>query len=333
MSTDRNVTGMPVEKWPLPLGLAALLTLAILSSASFAQTASHGAAAGIAGSVQRGIELVEGGRCTEAVPMLKRTLPQAGDKTLRYHGEMALVRCAMALNQQQIAVDTLMQLEHESPGNPEVLYIETHLFSELGERAAQELQAKAPNSYQEKRLEAETLESQGKNEDAAAVYRKILEENPKVPGIHYRLGQIDLAIAGESGPLDDAKSEFAKELEVDPTNASAEFILGELARRSGNWNTAIQHFSHATKLDAGFSEAFLALGMSLASAGKYTEAQPPLQSYVKMQPDDPAGHYQLALAYSHTGNAEGAKREMALQAEAAARNKTVTDNAQGHAVN
>jgi tetratricopeptide (TPR) repeat protein len=294
-----------------------------------AQTAKAGAVS--ASPVQHGIDLVAAGRCKEAMPILKRALPSTVDKTGRYHAEMALVRCAMALEQQQTAVDTLLQLQRESPGDPEVLYIETHLFSELGMRAAQELESKAPSSYQEKRLEAETLESQGKNEDAAAVYRKILEDNPKIPGIHYRLGQIDLAIAGDSGPMDEAKAEFTKELAVDPSNASAEFVLGELARRAGNWDEAIQHFSKATKLDAGFSEAFLALGMSMAASGKFSDAQAALESYVKMQPEDPAGHYQLALAYSHNGNSEGAKREMALQAEAAARGKA-TDNAQGHAI-
>lgn len=242
-----------------------------------------------------------------------------------------MVRCAMALDQEQTAADTLFQLERESPGDPEVLYIATHLFSELGMRAAEELQSKAPTSYQERRLEAETLESQGKNQEAATVYRGILAENPKVPGVHYRLGQIDLALAGDAGPTDAAKHEFEEELEVDPSNASAEFVLGELARRTGNWNDAIPHFLRATKLDAGFSEAWLALGISLGAAGKYSDARAPLEAYVKMQPDDPAGHYQLALAYSHTGDAAGAQREMALQAQAAARAKT-TDNAQGHAV-
>lgn len=306
-----------------------ILLLGTTSQPVGAQTAGAGTAG--ASSLQHGIDLVAAGRCKEALPVLKKALPSTAAKTERYHAEMALVRCAMALDQQQAAVDTLLQLERESPGDPEVLYIETHLFSELGMRAAQELQAKAPTSYQEKRLEAETLESQGKNEDAAAVYRKILEDNPKIPGIHYRLGQIDLAIAGDSGPLDDAKAEFTNELLVDPTNASAEFVLGELSRRAGKWDEAIQHFSRATKLDAGFSEAFLALGMSMAASGKYSEAQAPLESYVKLQPEDPAGHYQLALTYSHNGNSEGAKREMALQAEAAAHSKT-TDNAQGHAI-
>lgn len=293
---------------------------------------AQAARAGSAESVQHAIDLVAQGQCRDALPLLRRGLPQVSEKTVRYPGEMATVRCAMALDEQQLAVDTLLQMQREWPGDPEVLYIATHTFSELGMRAAQELQARAPTSYQERRLEAETLESQGKNEDAAAIYRKILEENPKLPGIHYRLGQIDLAVAGESGPTDEAKGEFEKELAVDPSNASAEFVLGELARRGGDWDQAILHFSHAIKLDRGFSEAYLALGMSLQASGKYAEAQPPLESYVKMEPDDPAGHYQLALSYSHTGNREGAAREMALQAQAAARAKRVTDNAEGHAI-
>ncbi len=81
--------------------------------------------------------------------------------------------------------------------------------------------------------------------------------------------------------MDDAKAEFNKELEVDPNNAAAHFVLGELARRAGQWDEAAEEFSRAAKLDAGFSEAYLALGMSLASARKYAEAVPPLESYVR----------------------------------------------------
>lgn len=71
--------------------------------------------------------------------------------------------------------------------------------------------------------------------------------------------------------------------------------------------------------------------MSLAGAGKFSEATAPLETYVKQQPDDPAGHYQLALAYSRTGNKQGAEREMALQAQAASRMKP-TDTTEGHAI-
>jgi predicted Zn-dependent protease len=212
-----------------------------------------------------------------------------------------------------------------------VLYIATHYFSELGTRAAERLQAAAPNSYQAQKLQAESLESQGKNDEAAVIYNKILETYPKTPGIHYRLGQIDLDRAGQDGPTDEAKKEFKQEIEIDPTNAAAQFVLGELARRAGDWDEAVSRFSQAMKHDAGFSEAYLALGMSLAASGKFAQAIAPLESYTKMQPEDPAGHYQLAIAYTRTGNKEGAAREIALQAQAAS-HSNATDNAQGHSL-
>jgi tetratricopeptide (TPR) repeat protein len=282
-------------------------------------------------SVQQAIDLVASGHCREALPALKRGMSRVTDKQLRYHAEMAAVRCAMALDDEPAATEALLWLKRESPGDPEVLYIATHYFSELGVRASQELAEKTPGSIQARKLEAEALESQGRNEDAAAIYTRILEEDPKAPGIHYRLGQIDLAIAGASGSTAEAKQQFSLETEVDPHNAAAHFVLGELARRNNEWETAIDQFSRAAKLDVGFSEAYLALGMSLAASGNYAGAVPPLQSYVKMQPEDPAGHYQLAMAYSRTGNKEGAATELALQTKAAA-NSSATDSTEGHAL-
>lgn len=284
-----------------------------------------------AASVQRGIDLAETGHCKQALPLLKHDLSRISSKAKRYQGQMAMVRCAMAVDDERTAVDTLLMMEHESPDDPEVLYIATHFFSELGMRSAERLQQRAPDSYQEKRLRAETLQSQGKNDEAAAIYRKILEKNPKIPGIHYQLGQIALAEAGASGSTDAAKQEFEKETEVDPSNASAEFVLGELDRRSGEFSDAIRHFTRATTLDAGFSEAYLALGMSLAASGKFAEAKAPLEKYVKLEPDDPAGHYQLAIAYARTGDKEGSAREMALQMKTAAASHNA-DSSQGHSV-
>lgn len=283
-------------------------------------------------AVQRAIQNAANGRCQETVPVLKRALPRITTKDLKYRAAMAITRCAMGMQDEQTAADTLLLLKRDFPGDPEVLYIATHYFSEMGMRAAQELAAKDPTSFQARRLQAESLESQGKNDEAAAIYNKILDENPKTPGIHYRLGQIFLAEAGESGSTDKAKVEFQKELEVEPNNASAEFILGELARRQGQWAEAIPHFTRASQLDVGFAEAYLALGMSLNASANFTAAMKPLESYVKMQPADPAGHYQLAMAYARTGNKEASAQQLALQAKAASSGKAATDTTEGHAV-
>jgi len=304
------------------------LTPALPSAAQGAKQAAPAPSA----SVQNAIQLVQHGQCKEALPLLKRALPRISNKDLKYHATMAITRCAMDLQDEKTAADTLLLMEREFPADPEVLYIATHYFSEMGLHAAQELATKAPGSVQARRLQAESLESQGKNDEAAAIYNKILAENPKTPGIHYRLGQILLAEAGNTGPTDKAQIEFQKEIEIEPNNASAEFILGELARRQGQWNEAVLHFTRASQLDVGFAEAYLALGMSLNASGKYAASLKPLETYVKMQPADPAGHYQLAMAYARTGNKEGSAQQLALQAKAASSGQTATDTTEGHAI-
>ena len=316
---------------PLHLYRGLIAAIALLNAVAGAALYAQVAVARRSLTAQQAIDLAHRGHCKEALPALRRMAPQMSDKTVRYNAGISLVRCAMALDQEQTAADALLELKHDEPDNPEVLYLATHYFSELGMRAAQQLQTAAPGSYQARRLEAEALESQGKNDDAAAIYRKILEENPKIPGIHYRLGQIALDRAGPNGSIDDARREFQSESDVDPSNAASQFVLGELARRAGDWNEAIARFSNAVRLDAGFSEAYLALGMSLAASSQFAQALSPLETYVKLQPEDPAGHYQLALAYSRTGNKDGAEREMALQAQAASRAKPA-DSTEGHPV-
>jgi tetratricopeptide (TPR) repeat protein len=289
----------------------------MLALSCAAQAPAKGPGEDTTGSVERGIALAAKGRCREALPRLKNAAARLADKQLKYRVGMATARCAMSLDQAETAVEALLLLKREFPGDPEVLYTSTHFFSELASRSSQELAAVAPTSPQAQQLEAEAFESQGKWGEATALYKKILEANPRLPGIHYRLGRIFLGKV----PPDDASAnrEFEEELKVDPENASAEFMLGEAARQKGQWDDAIARFSKASKLDEGFLEAYLALGMSLNSAGKFSEAVSPLESYVKLQPDDPAGHYQLATAYARSGRKQEAEREVRLQQEAAAK--------------
>jgi tetratricopeptide (TPR) repeat protein len=285
-------------------------SLAVLSVLAEAQTSDAMPAA------KRGLELASKGRCREALPLLKKAAPTIADGQIKYHTGMATARCAMSLDQTQTAVEALLMLNREFPHDPEVLYISTHFYSELASRASQQLAATAPNSSQAQKLEAEAFESQGNWEKAAAQYNQILEHDPRAPEIHYRLGR--LFLSRNPPQSEEAKKEFEQELKIDSTSASSEFMLGEIARQSGQWDEAVMHFTRASQLDSGFVEAYLALGMSLNSAGRFSDAISPLEIYVKAQPVDPAGHYQLATAYARTGRKPEADRQMTLQREAAA---------------
>jgi tetratricopeptide (TPR) repeat protein len=288
-----------------------------ISAASGGAQSDAKAAAVEASPAEKGLSLVDQGHCREALPILKKAASLTADKQLKRKAGLATVRCGLLLNQTEAAVTALLWLNREFPSDPDVLYVTTHAFSDLSTRAALELANTAPFSTQARELNAESLESQGKWDEAATEYNRILQQQPDLPGIHYRLGRIILSKPQTGTTVDDARSEFQAELKSDPRNAGAEYILGELARQAQQWEDAIEHFSRASKLDANFADAFLGLGFSLNSVGRHAEAVPPLETGVRLQPGNPTGHYQLAIAYNRVGRKEDAKREAALQKQAA----------------
>ena len=264
-------------------------------------------------AAERGIGLGTRGHCKEAMPILKKVIPKIQDKDLLHDTVMARAQCGMATDQRDVVAESIIVLTREFPGDPKVLYITTRYYSELANRTAQELIQKSPSSPEAETLIAEAFQAQGKWDDAGAQYRKILEQNPNQPGIHYQLGRILLSKPLDPTVTEEATKEFEAELKINPTSPAAEFMLGDLAARNQKADEAIEHFSRATQFDAGLAEAYLGLGMALNAAGKYSEAITPLKKYTAMDPSDPAGYYQLATAYARTGNKSEADRLLALQ--------------------
>jgi tetratricopeptide (TPR) repeat protein len=205
-------------------------------------------------------------------------------------------------------------LSRQFPHDPEVLYVLTHAYSDLAARSASELATTAPTSIPALEMDADASEPQGKWDQAEKDYRTILEKNPRYPGIHFRLARLILSKPNPPSDFaEQAKKELQQELAIDPSNAGAEYVLGELARQAQDLPEAVTHFSKATELDPNFADAYLGLGMSLSAEKKYPEAVAPLEKAVKLQPGNPAGHYSLATAYARTGRREDADREFALQ--------------------
>jgi tetratricopeptide (TPR) repeat protein len=289
--------------------------VAAVALSATAQTAQKSAAAGEA---ERAATLAESGHCVEALPLLKKSIRQTANHDLKKRLGLDGLHCAMTHNTPYDSLEFLSVLSRDFPHDPEVLYAATHAYSDLSMRSSQDLARDAPFSYEVHELNAEALETQGRWDEAGVEYRKILEIDPMLPGIHARLGRTLLSKPQPSQmEVEQAKKNFEEELEIDPRNAAAEYVLGQLAADANDYSTAIQHFERATKLDTSFSEAYLGLGTALNSAKRFTDAIPPLQAYEKLAPDSPTGHYQLAYAYAGAGRRDDANREAALQRQTA----------------
>jgi tetratricopeptide (TPR) repeat protein len=249
---------------------------------------------------------------------LAKNIAHLTDKELQKRAGLDGIRCATLLQQSNQLLDFARILSQQFPRDPEVLYVLVHAYSDLSTRAAQELAHTAPNSIPSLEMDAEANEVQGKWDQAEKDYKKILEENPRYPGIHFRLARLILSKPNPPSDFQEqAKKELQQELEIDPANAGAEYVMGELARQSADFPGAVQHFTKATQLDPNFADAFLGLGISLLTEKNYSEAVAPLEKAAKLQPGNPAAHYNLATAYARTGRKEDAQRELALQQQAA----------------
>ena len=293
--------------------VALTLLLSLLLVGLVAGQNSNSPAAGGLSPAQQGLNLAKSGQCQQALPFLKKSLPQPAEKDLKRQVGFAGVRCAMSYNQADAAVEFLRMLNREFPRDPDVLYVSVHTYSDLSTLAAQRLAMTAPDSPEAHELNAESLEMQGKWDQAGSEYQRVLQQNSRLPGIHFRLARLLLSKPNPSPTVaEDAKRELLQEIEIDPNNAGAEYVLGELARQESQWPDAIAHFTRAAKLDSGFGDAYLGLGVSLLSAKQFSEAVAPLETAVKLEPRNPSAHYNLAMAYNRTGRKQDADREFAV---------------------
>jgi tetratricopeptide (TPR) repeat protein len=297
------------------LGTFLVTTLAVVTAGANAQdqkTSPNVSAATL--TAERAVALAEQGRCKEAMPALRKAVNALTSKEERKKAGFLGVRCALFVDDRVAAGELLGQLAKQFPSDPDVLYMAAHAYSDLSMRAAGELAQKAPRSIQARRMNAEALELQGRWDEAAKEYEAILEENPKQPGIHFLIARV-LFSKPNAGPdaEERAKQELEKELEIDPHNAGAEFILGEIAKKASDWSQAIAHFSRAAAIDPNFGDAFMEWGFALISSREYEKAVAPLQAAVRMQPGNPSAHYNLGMALSRTGRTAEAEKEFAVQ--------------------
>jgi tetratricopeptide (TPR) repeat protein len=297
---------------------AVLLSSLLSPTPTWAQTAKPAASVGVSPTVSpdKAIALAEEGHCKDAIPALKRAMNgQAPEDTKKEAGVVGL-RCSLREHDRDAAMDFIRLLNKQFPKDPDVLYILVHSYSDLSTQTALELGRTAPLSIPAHKLNAEALEMQGKWDEAIHEYEGMIAKEPNMPGLHFLLGRSLLSKPNpDPKDLERAKLEFQKEIEIDPKNAGAHYVVGELASKGEKWDEAIAQFSAAAKLDPNFAEAYLGWGFALVTVKRYQEAIEPLRIAERLTPGNPSIHYSLATALIRTGQKEEAEKEFAIHRE------------------
>jgi tetratricopeptide (TPR) repeat protein len=302
----------------MPRSLGFIGPALFLAASSVVSVAQNSGTPATPAAAQHAASLAENGHCPEALPLLTKSSAHLADRALQKRVELDAARCATLLQRWPQLADAVRALNRDFPGDPEALYIAVHAYSDLSTHAAEELARSAPGSLPALELDAEANEVQGRWDAAEKDYRKILKQNPRYPGVHFRLARLLLSRPNPAPDFQEqAKKELQEELAINPADAGAEYISGELAGQMRDYAAAAEHFTKAIQLNPDFGDAYLGLGMAFLSQKQYADAVSPLEQAVKLEPENPAGHYNLATAYARTGRKDAAEREFALQQQTA----------------
>lgn len=262
------------------------------------------------------MSLSEIGRFKEALPGLEKAFRKSQDVPIRRLAGLQLTRAYTGLGQDDKAVDAALDLRRQYPSDPEVLYHTARLFGNFAYLTMQRLSDVAPDSVWRYLASAEVYESQESYDAAIAAYEKVLSMEPGRPGVHFRIGRVMLARARQSTSRAEetaqAVKQFEKELELDPTHANAAYELGEIYRKSAQFERACQYFEMGLKSYPGFEESHLGLGRALLSLNQASRALPHLKEAVTLNPEDDVAFYSLAQAYRALGNASEQQKALAM---------------------
>lgn len=223
---------------------------------------------------------------------------------------LALAQCDIAKERYAEAWPVVDQLRKKYPDDPDVLYLAAKLYLRGWNDVVYQMFQKTPGSFRVNQVSAEIFEIQGRFADAAAEYRKAIEKAPATTlNLHYRLGRALLLESHTAENFAAAIREFEAELKVNPSDAAAEYQIGQILVAQQKRDEAAARYEKASKLDPEFVEALVALGKIRSEQKQHDAAIGLLEKAVSKAPRSEAARYNLMLAYRNAGKSAEARKQ------------------------
>ena len=248
------------------------------------------------------------GGCDSAQADLEQTFRRAGASELHRLTGLALAQCHLAASRFSESFAVLASLVSFFPDDADVLYQSARLHMKAWNDAVFQMFEKTPASFRVNQLSAEIFEIQGRYGEAIAEFRKAIEKNRTALNLHFRLGRALLMESHSPDSLEAARQEFESELKLNPSDAAAEYQMGQILSAQQKAEEAGKRYERALALNPKFPEALLALGKVRLDEKRFSESIALLQQAAALLPKSEAAQYALMIAYRNSGKTEEALR-------------------------
>jgi tetratricopeptide (TPR) repeat protein len=255
-----------------------------------------------------------------AQALLEKSFPKLQDPKLRDNDQPIRLQVGLELaslyDQQGDPGATaciMRSLVDLDPDDVNVLFMAQRVYSELAYDTLNKLAVLAPGSARMQQVIAERLVNGGDLPHAIEHYKRALQIDPHLLGVHFELGEAVL----QSAPTDAAaQGEAGKEFEaaeaMDDDAAKAECGLAGIALSQSNLEGAFAHYQRAYKLNPREVEAQLGLARVLLMQQKPQEALKYLLAVIQADPLNSEAYYRLATAYRRLHQDDQAQKQMHL---------------------
>jgi tetratricopeptide (TPR) repeat protein len=245
--------------------------------------------------------------------LLEKSFSNLKDKSLRLQVGLELASLYDQQGETGATASIMRSLVDLDPDNVDVLFMAQRVYTELADDTLNKLAILAPGSARMQQVIAERLVNGGDLPRAIEHYEKALQIDPRLPGVHFELGEAIL----QSSPQDPAiQAEAEKEFEaaeaIDGDAAKPECGLGAIASSQSDLDRALAHYQRAYKLNPNEAGAQLGLARLLMMQQKPQEAIKYLQATIQGDPLNSEAHYRLASAYKRLQMDDQAQKEMHL---------------------
>ena len=244
--------------------------------------------------------------------LLERSFPKLKDKQLRLQAGLELARLYDEQGDAGGTASVMRTLVNLDPDSVDVLFMAQRVYTELADDTLNKLALLAPGSARMQQVIAERLVNEGDLKRAIDHYQKALQIDPRVPGVHFELGEALLESSpGDANAETEALKEFEAAISIDGDSAKTECQFANIALLHSQAEKALAHYQRALEIDPNEVHAQMGLA-KLLTKDKPEEAIKYLRMVVKADPLNGSAHYRLGQLYRRLEMNEMAEKEMHL---------------------
>ena len=248
--------------------------------------------------------------------LLENSFAKLTDKPLRLQVGMELAGLYDEQGDLGATAAVMHTLVNLDPDNVNVLFMAQRVYSELADDTMNKLAVLAPGSARMQQVIAQHLVNGGDLKGAVEHYRKALQIDPRLPGLHFELAEAILEMApSDAESQAEAQRELESSVAMEGNTAKVECEFARIAWLQGQTDQAFARYQKAYQLNPNEVQAQLGIAKFLMKQQKAQEAITYLLMAIQSDPLNTEAHYHLAQAYQRAQMPEKAKRELTLLSE------------------